>query len=51
MGNVMPCFVLKCENLFPIEIGPNKLFIPISIGNKERKHTCHNKPEKTMDSR
>ena len=26
------------------------VFIPISIGNKERKHTCHNKPEKTTDS-
>lgn len=30
MGNVIPCFVLKWENLFPIEIGPNKcLLIPI----------------------
>jgi len=27
------------------------LLIPISIGNKERKHICHNKPEKTTDSR
>ena len=25
------------------------VFIPISIGNR-RKHTCHNKPEKTTDS-
>ncbi len=25
MGNVIPCFVLKWENLFPIEIGPNNI--------------------------
>lgn len=37
MGNVIPCFVLKWENLFPIEIGPNRdLLIPIITETKSK---------------